>query len=290
MRLLGPSQRVPFRFVVERFVDLESPPVDLHQQWATIASPNLTSALYIELNDDALRGIKAEFGHGFDGPLIQIDDNHGGFHVVAFIDSAYDDRFIFLTLLFSLRREGERKYYLVYNTVVASLSMIPYLPLAITQWSHGHGGRSVVDGVCVETRWKHRRRSMADGPDALRLPPALAEGSDVVEFGFIDIPPECPPDERWTKPKLELTNVFSMIRDRTMSCVMVTTRFVCIDRSRPYGGVNVSVELNLVTRVWRKHKSFRAKELWNMWSFKRSDLPEMEPRFPILMLIGIRIS
>ncbi|KAF8659384.1 hypothetical protein HU200_058595 [Digitaria exilis] len=131
MRLLGPSQHVPFVFVLKRFVDLESPPVDLHQQWATIACPirkasgcgkhgqrvvegltlyarlittlNLTSALYIELNDDALQRIKAEFGHGFDRPLIQIDKDHGGFHVVAFVESTDDDRFIFLTLLFSLR-------------------------------------------------------------------------------------------------------------------------------------------------------------------------------------------
>ncbi|XP_062209448.1 uncharacterized protein LOC133911265 [Phragmites australis] len=114
-----------------------------------------------------------------------------------------------------------------------------------------------------------------------------ADGGSVVDFGFIDLPPGCPPDPRWTTPKFDPELLFSMTRDRTMGCVAGSIRFVCIDRSRRRGGVNVSVwTLDLATQLWTKDKEFRAKELWSQWSFQREGLPEMEPRFPVLMADG----
>ncbi|CAN6303312.1 unnamed protein product [Urochloa humidicola] len=81
--------------------------------------------------------------------------------------------------------------------------------------------------------------------------------------------------------------MFSMTRDRTMAYVNGSIRFVWIDRSSPLGNVNISVwDLDLATSRWTNYKSFFAKELWRLWSFKTDNLPEMEPRFPTLMADG----
>ncbi|OEL27039.1 hypothetical protein BAE44_0011942 [Dichanthelium oligosanthes] len=387
-RWLAPHRSVPSGFVLERFVDLESPPVRLQQEWAIVncpikkasgcgehgqrvvegltlyarllTSPDLTSSLYIRVSDDALRGMKAEFGLGIDGDLIRIDEFRG-FGAAAFVEET-DEGLIFFTLVFRLREHGERKYYLVYDAVAASLSMIPYLPrecpvaYTLRPLKVPRGGgyelallaykpvpptpeqmeRRKEDVVCVwtpaatveeESSWLMLGRhfpeqaiqnffkadvmffcrgeafwvDLAQGLVHCDWPPAdgspvvdvhgdwpPADGGAVVDFGFIELPPGCPPDERWTKPKLELSDELDLSdRDRTMAYVAGSIRFVCIDRSRRLGNVNISVwNLDPATKVWTNYKNFLAKELWRLWTFKKDMLPEMEPRFPVLMADG----
>jgi hypothetical protein len=113
-----------------------------------------------------------------------------------------------------------------------------------------------------------------------------ADGA-AVDFGFIGLPPGCPPDERWTRPTFEMSDMFSMTRDRTTAYVNGSIRFVWIDRSCPLGNVNISVwDLDPATKQWTKYKNFLAKVLWRLWSFKVGNLPDMELRFPILMADG----
>ncbi|PUZ48077.1 hypothetical protein GQ55_7G216300 [Panicum hallii var. hallii] len=292
-----------------------------------LTPPELTTALYIGVNDDALRGMKAEFGLGSGDPLIQIDEFRG-FAASAYV-LATDERFIFFSLVFGLRERGERNYYLVYDAVAASLSMIPYLPpecsvaYTVAPLQMIRGGvcelailacrpvaltqdqmeRRKEDVVCVwpqaAAAWKVLGRNFPEqsiwnlfnadvmfsyGRKAFWVdleqglvhcdwPPA--DGA-AVDFGFIGLPPGCPPDERWTKPT-----------DRTMACVNGSIRFVWIDRSCPLGNVNISVwDLDPATKQWTKYRNFLAKVLWRLWSFKVGNLPEMEPRFPILMADG----
>ncbi|KAL6636812.1 hypothetical protein ACP70R_024384 [Stipagrostis hirtigluma subsp. patula] len=91
----------------------------------TPPSSNLSTALYIQASNDALRGIQAEFGEDADGPLIPIDGYE--FSAKAFIESAVEG-VVVISLVFRLRRYHTRAYYLVYNAVDMSLALIPGVP------------------------------------------------------------------------------------------------------------------------------------------------------------------
>ncbi|WVZ60777.1 hypothetical protein U9M48_010757 [Paspalum notatum var. saurae] len=117
-------------------------------------------------------------------------------------------------------------------------------------------------------------------------PPSSAGGGSSVDFGFIPLPLGCPPDLRYTQPTLQESDFAEATIDRTSALVNGTIRFVYIDRARPGGNVIVCVsDLDLETKVWKNCKTFLAKELWRLWSFKEG-LPETEPRFPVLMADG----
>ncbi|KAJ1293345.1 hypothetical protein BS78_01G060500 [Paspalum vaginatum] len=119
--------------------------------------------------------------------------------------------------------------------------------------------------------------------------PRSAGGSvEVVDFGFIPLPLGCPPDLRYTQPTLQESDFAAATIDRTSAHVNGTVRFVYIDRAhRPGGNAIVSVsDLDLETKVWKNCKTFQAKELWRLWTFKKEGLPETEPRFPVLMADG----
>ncbi|TKV91011.1 hypothetical protein SEVIR_9G066300v4 [Setaria viridis] len=322
---------------------------------------DLTSSLYIEASDGALRAIQAEFGWECGGgggghdPLLRINE-HRGLGADAYVIEAADERFLFLAVDLLLRDHdavGVRRYYLVYDAASPSLSMVPFLPEQCSVAStlrplhvpRGGGGlydpillarkpvpptperleRRHEEVVCVWTPaaaaeerrarpdpdgvgpWKLMRRrfpeqenpftvnvifsfggqafwvDLAQGLAHCAWPPATGGGA-AVEFGFIGIPPGCPPDESWTK---RLSDEFSMNRDRTMRFAAGAIRFVCIDRSRRLGDVTVTLwSLDMAARRWTKERSFRARELWRRWSFRRRGLPEMEPRFPVLMADG----
>ncbi|WVZ60776.1 hypothetical protein U9M48_010756 [Paspalum notatum var. saurae] len=152
-------------FVLERYLDLGTPPLRLQEEWAIVHcdtrnaygcgehghkllqgltvyarlvdddDDDITSSLYIQANDDALRAIKAESGCECDcdlkGPHIVTDESHQ-FEASAFVQKT-DERFIFLLLTLGLTSHclaghREREYYLIYDSVDASLLMIPRLP------------------------------------------------------------------------------------------------------------------------------------------------------------------
>ncbi|KAL6893961.1 hypothetical protein ACP4OV_008059 [Aristida adscensionis] len=183
-----PPVNLPGYYVLEDSVPLAPPPVGLEQDWATVEFatrkaygcgdhgqkmvdgltlyvrlirfpiPDIASALYLHANDDVLRGVWAEFGEDCgDGRPGTIDgySRYG----MGFIESV-DENLLVLTLLF--RFNGIKiYYYLVYNAVDSSLSMIrgPQDPLALITTTKmplpvlrdgGCGGFELV----IPTRWQ----------------------------------------------------------------------------------------------------------------------------------------
>ncbi|KAL6636978.1 hypothetical protein ACP70R_024550 [Stipagrostis hirtigluma subsp. patula] len=86
---------------------------------------NLTSTLCIRVDDQALRSIQAELGMSSDERLLRIG---GGEMYGQGVIHSVRERVIVLTLIFHLLHCGKRFYYLVYDTVGESLSMVPHLP------------------------------------------------------------------------------------------------------------------------------------------------------------------
>nr|CAB3492999.1 unnamed protein product [Digitaria exilis] len=89
-------------------------------------APDLTTALHIQVNEDARRGLRAELGEGGDGTPIEIDDNN--LYSLAFVNAA-GENLIVLTVVFLLWESSRPAcYYLVFDSDDMSLAMIPSAP------------------------------------------------------------------------------------------------------------------------------------------------------------------